>query len=217
MKLPVVPVLPVRTARLVLRRFDADDLEPLLAFHSDPEAVRYVPYPPRDRAAVTSVLKRKTTSTAFRQEGDLIELAVTLAENGTLVGDVLLVLRSVEHETLEVGYIFSPAHGGQGYATEAVRALLDLAFSELGARRVVARVDVRNTPSRTLLAGLGLRLEAHLVENEWFKGELTSKADYAVLSREWGASLRATRPSVGRDRLGHRGGLEGNAGPVGKH
>ena len=199
MKLPVVPVLPVRTARLVLRQFDADDLEPLLALHSDPEAVRYVPYPPRDRAAVTSVLERKTTSTAFRQEGDLIELAVTLAENATLVGDVLLVLRSVEHETLEVGYIFSPAHGGQGYATEAVRALLDLAFSELGARRVVARVDVRNTPSRALLAGLGVRLEAHLVENEWCKGELTSEAGYAVLSREWGTQS------------------EGNAGCVGAH
>ena len=172
MKLPVVPVLPVRTARLVLRQFDADDLEPLLAFHSDPEAVRYVPYPPRDRDAVTSVLERKTTSTAFRQEGDLIELAVALAENATLVGDVLLVLRSVEHETLEVGYIFSPAHGGQGYATEAARALL---------------------------AGLGVRLEAHLVENEWCKGELTSEAGYAVLSREWGTQS------------------EGNAGCVGAH
>ena len=138
MELPAVPVLPLRTARLVLRLFYTKYLEPLHAFHSDAEAVRYVPYPPRSRAAVSTVLERKTRSTAFRGQGDLIELAVTLAEDGTLIGDLLLALRSVEHETVEVGYIFSPAHARQGYATEAVRALFNLAFTQLGARRVVA-------------------------------------------------------------------------------
>lgn len=202
MELPVVPELPLRTPRLVLRRFRPDDLEPLLSFHSDPEAVRYVPYPPRDRDAVAAVLERKVTSTGWRQEGDLLELAVARADDGTLVGDLLLALRSVEHETVEVGYIFAPAHGGQGFATEAVRALLDLAFDRLGARRVTARVDARNLPSRRLLERLGLRLEAHLLENEWFKGELTSETDYAVLAREW----RAARPSdPGRDGGGADG------------
>jgi len=185
--LPVAPALPLRTERLVLRRFRSEDLEPLLAFHADPEAVRYVPFPPRDRAAVATVLERKTGSTGFRVEGDLIELAVTLEGSGTLVGDVLLALRSVEHETLEVGYVFAPRHGGQGYATEAVRALLDLAFGPLGARRVTARVDARNARSCALLDRLGARAEAHLVENEWFKGELSSEVDFAVLSREWRA------------------------------
>jgi RimJ/RimL family protein N-acetyltransferase len=191
--LPAAPVLPLRTERLVLRRFQPEDLEPLLAFHADPEAVRYVPFPPRDRTAVATVLERKTTSTGFVAEGDLIELAVTLESTGTLVGDVLLALRSVEHETLEVGYIFAPGHGGHGYATEAVRALLDLAFGPLGARRVTARVDARNVRSRVLLERLGARLEAHLVENEWFKGELTSEVDYALLAREWPGPL----PDVG--------------------
>ena len=196
MELPAVPSLPLRTPRLVLREFRRDDLEPLLVIHSDPEAVRYVPYPPRDRDAVATVLERKVAGTAWRQEGDLVELAVTRAEDGALLGDVLLALRSVEHETVEVGYVFAPAHGGQGYATEAVRALLALAFERLGARRVVARVDARNTPSRRLLERLGMRLEAHLVENEWFKGELTSETDYALLAREWGAATSDRPPQT---------------------
>jgi RimJ/RimL family protein N-acetyltransferase len=125
------------------------------------------------------------SSTEFRREGDLIEVGVTLRTDGTLIGDMLLALRSVEHETLEIGYIFSPTYGRQGYATEAVRALLDLGFGPLQARRVVARVDERNAPSRALLERLGLRLEAHLIENEWLKGELTSEVDYAMLTREW--------------------------------
>ena len=185
MELPVVPTLPLRTERLVLRSFQPEDLEPLLVFHADAEAVRYVPFGPRDRAGTATVLERKMSSTGFAAEGDLVELAVVRRDEGTLVGDVLLALRSVEHETVEVGYFFAPAQGGQGFATEAVRALLDLAFGSMGARRVTARVDARNERSRALLERLGVRQEAHLVENEWFKGELTSEVDYAVLAREW--------------------------------
>ena len=97
----------------------------------------------------------------------------------------------MDHQTLEIGYIFAPAMGGRGYATEAVRALVDLAFGPIGARRIIARVDARNRPSSALLERLGFRLEAHLVENEWFKGELSSELDYALLSREW------PRPAAG--------------------
>jgi RimJ/RimL family protein N-acetyltransferase len=185
MNLPFVPAFPLRTDRLVLRSFSRADLEPLLAIQSNAVAVRYVPYPPRDRAAMATVLERKMASTALRQEGDLIELAVTLGEDGSVIGDVLLALRSVEHETLEVGYIFAPASGGHGYATEAVRAALGLAFGPLGARRVIARADDRNAASSALLTRLGFRLEAHQIENEWLKGELTSEFDYALLAREW--------------------------------
>lgn len=185
MELPDVVALPVRTERLVLRLFAPEDRDPLYTFHSDPDAVRYVPYPPRTRDQVAEVLQRKVANTQLRQEDDLLELAVVRTEDETLIGDVMLALRSVEHQTLEVGYIFAPASGGRGYATEAVRALVDLAFGPLGARRVIARLDDRNRPSAALLERLGFRLEAHLIENEWFKGELASELDYAVLSREW--------------------------------
>ena len=197
MELPVPLELPIRTARLVLRPFTAEDRDSLYAFHSDPDAVRYVPFPPRTREQVAEVLRRKVANTELREEGDLLELAVHRADDRTLIGDLLLALCSVEHQTLEVGYIFAPTAGGQGYATEAVRALVELAFSSVGGRRVIARVDDRNRRSAALLERLGFRLEAHLIENEWFKGELSSELDYAVLSREWPASDRregAARP-----------------------
>ena len=114
-----------------------------------------------------------------------LELAATLSSDGTLIGDLLLALRSVEHETLEVGYIFSPWHGGRGYATEAVRALLDLAFGPLGAGGS-SPASMPGTRRRwPCWTGWGIRREAHLVENEWFKNELTTEIDYAVLAREW--------------------------------
>ena len=63
--------------------------------------------------------------------------------------------------------------------------LLALAFDDLGAHRVMGRLDARNTASARVLGRLGMRLEAHLVEDEWFKGEWSSTLVYAILDREW--------------------------------
>lgn len=183
LRLPFVPELPLRTERLQLRAFRPDDFEALLAFHSLPDSVRYVPFEPRSPGSMRAALERKITSTALRESGDLLEFAVTLDQ--LVIGDVLLALRPVEHATLEVGYLFDPRHTGHGYATETVRRLLGLAFDDIGAHRVVARIDSRNQASIAVCERVDMRAEAHLVENEWFKGEWSSEVDYAMLEREW--------------------------------
>ncbi|BDZ45666.1 hypothetical protein GCM10025866_15750 [Naasia aerilata] len=94
--------------------------------------------------------------------------------------------------TAEIGYVFAPDVAGRGYATEACRPLLALAFEELGVHRVMGRLDARNGASARVLERLGMRLEAHFVEDDWFKGEWTSTLVYAMLDREW----RAGRPSL---------------------
>lgn len=187
MQLPYSPALPVRTERLVLREFRPDDFDALLTFHSDPANVLYVPFEARTPDEMRVALDKKIAGRALTGPGDHLDLAVTLSD-GTLVGDLVVMLHAVEHGTVEVGWIFDPAHSGRGYATEAVRAMLGMVFDGLQARRVVACVEARNTASRRLCERLGMRQEAHLVENEVFKGELSSEVDYALLSREWAAS-----------------------------
>jgi RimJ/RimL family protein N-acetyltransferase len=184
MRLPYTPDLPVRTERLELREFRESDYDALLPFHSDPDNVLYVPFPPRTPEDMRVALDRKLSGTSVAADGDHLDLAAVL-HDGTLVGDLVVFLHSVDNGNVEVGWIFDPAHGGQGYATEAVRALLDLVFSDLQARRAVARVDERNTPSIRLCERIGMRLEARLVENEFFKGAFSDELDYALLSREW--------------------------------
>lgn len=184
MQMPFTPQLPVRTERLILRQFRDDDFDALLVFHSDPGNVLYVPFQPRTPDDMRTALSRKIAGTTLAGDGDHLDLAVAL-HDGTVVGDLVVFLRAMEHSTVEVGWIFDPAHGGRGYATEAVRALLDLVFEGLQARRAVARVDQRNTASLRLCERVGMRQEAHLLENEVFKGELSSEIDYALLAREW--------------------------------
>ena len=94
---------------------------------------------------------------------------------------------SEQHGTGEVGFIVHPDHQGHGYATEGGEVLLRLAFDELGLHRVIGRTEARNAGSARVLEKLGMRREAHLVENEWVRGEWQSEFVYAILDREWRA------------------------------
>ena len=79
----------------------------------------------------------------------------------------------------------TPQHQGHGYATEASAALVALAFETYDVHRVYGRLEARNLASARVLEKLGMRREAHLVENEWVKGEWQSELIYALLAHEW--------------------------------
>jgi RimJ/RimL family protein N-acetyltransferase len=123
----------------------------------------------------------------LENEGDALTLGVELIASGELIGDVILMWHSAEHRGGEIGYVLNPDFGARGYATEAARALLRLGFEDLGLHRIVARVDERNDDSARLARRLGMRQEARLVQNEFFKGEWTNELDFAMLADEWRA------------------------------
>jgi RimJ/RimL family protein N-acetyltransferase len=162
------------------------DLEALLGYHSSPEVHRYLPMEAMDAANILERLTKGNWSrSTLEEEGQLVMLGVELAATSQLVGDVMLRWTSTKNRSGEIGYVFDPAHQGRGYATEAVLAVLRLAFEELGLHRVIARIDARNGPSIALSERLGLRREAHLIENDWVRGEWTDEVNFAMLENEW--------------------------------
>jgi RimJ/RimL family protein N-acetyltransferase len=181
---------PIETERLVLRPFVANDFDALYAYQSRPDVARYLYWEPRNEEQVREALEKDIARTAIRAEGDVLALAVVSKATGHLVGDVDLDWRSAEHRLGEIGFLVHPDHQGKGYATEAARPLLRIAFEELALHRVIGRTEARNTASACVLEKLGMRREAHLVENEWVKGEWQSELVYAILDREWRASER---------------------------
>jgi RimJ/RimL family protein N-acetyltransferase len=151
---------------------------------------RWEYFRPHSEDDVRKTIADRIELTSISQEGDRIDLAIVLASSGDLIGDCMLVLRSAKHRQGEIGYTLHPDHQGRGYATEASREMLHLAFEGLGLHRVVGRLDSRNAPSARVLERLGMRHEAHLVENEWVKGEWQSEYVYALLERDWRAATR---------------------------
>ena len=176
---------PIQTERLTLRPFRREDFGALFEMRSNPEVVRYLYWGPQSEEEVRATLQQKMVSRAIQAEGDVMALAAVLTSSGELVADLVLRLVSLEHRQGEIGFIVHPAHQGRGYATEAARPLLRIAFEDLELHRVVGRLEARNRASARVLEKLGMRREAHLVENELVKGEWQSELVYAMLDREW--------------------------------
>ncbi len=179
------PDWPLETERLVLRPFADGDLDALYAMHSDSEVSRYLYNDPRTYDEVKELLGRKIAGAELSAEGGWMSAAVVVRESGRVVGDMAMHWVSEEHRMAEIGFVFDPAEQGRGYATEASRAFLRVAFEEFGFHRVIGRAEARNVASARVLEKLGMRCEAHLVENEWVKGEWQSELVYALLDREW--------------------------------
>lgn len=177
------------TERLVLRSFGPHDLDLLHAMQSDPDVIRYVPWPLRSREQSQAWMDERRQQGRLAGEGDAVAWAVARRSDDELIGSVNRWWRSVAHAQGEVGFAFAREAQGHGYAGEATSALLDLAFEALDLHRISGRADARNEPSCRLMARLGMRREAHLHEDEFFKGEWTDTVVYAVLRTEW-QSLR---------------------------
>jgi RimJ/RimL family protein N-acetyltransferase len=187
----MAPEYPIRTERLLLRPIDpVGDVDAMHAYLSREDVCRYIPPVPLTREQfATRLADPERTRTVLTAPGQRISLAIVLKDTGRLVGDIILFWHSVEHRSGEVGYVIDPEFQGHGYATEATRAMLGLGFEGLGLRRITGRIDQRNPASAAVLRKAGMRQEAVLVENEWFKGEWTTEVDFAILDREWRATV----------------------------
>jgi RimJ/RimL family protein N-acetyltransferase len=171
--------------RLVIRRFASGDAEGLASYRSDAEVARYqdweCPYPISEARKFIASLYQLAPGTP----GPWFQFAVSLSSSGTLLGDVALRTSRVEVGQAELGFTFASAHQGQGYATEAVRAVVQYAFGQLAIHRVFSRTDARNLRAQRLLERIGFRQESEFRERTWFKGAWATDILYAQLESEW--------------------------------
>jgi RimJ/RimL family protein N-acetyltransferase len=185
----------LETARLHLRPLELADEDDVLVYQSDPEIVRYIPWPERTREQVRAGIVAFKDRTRMERSGDALVLAMVEKRSGTVIGQMNVGITSREDAQGEFGYVVARAFGRRGFATEASAAVLDYAFDVLDLHRVTAQIDTRNVASVGVVTKLGLRREAEFRENEWFKGEWTSSWIYAILAAEW----RAARDSMVTD------------------
>lgn len=180
---------PLRTERLVLRLHQHDDASALRRIYSQQEVARYLLDGPWSQSDAERRVAERTEQVGLLQGGAV--LALVVEHENSVIGDVLLWLTNAEHRIGEIGWVLDPAHGGQGLAAEAVRAVLELGFEHYGLHRVAAQMDARNIASARLAERVGMRREAHLRQDWWSKGEWTDTLIYGVLSEDFISSSAA--------------------------
>lgn len=189
--------------RLVLRRFTAGDVDALAVLHGDPAVMTYLtggrPASREDVAGrwLPNVLAGYERSTGHgvwaahdRSSGDFVGwFSLDRGDNGE------------DASQFELGYRLHRAVWGRGLATEGSRVLVDLAFTDLAASRVLATTMTVNAASRRVMEKTGLRFVRTVVEariEDWpdaIDGGELGDVEYAITREQWSASRRpcATR------------------------
>jgi [ribosomal protein S5]-alanine N-acetyltransferase len=163
-------ILPIRTARLNLREFVQSDFRAVYAYSSDSRVTRYLFFGPRDEDSTAEYLEGLLASQRERPR-TRFELAVEEIESGRVIGACDLSL--IERHVVDLGYMLGTENWGKGLATEISLALVDAAFLDLRAERVISTVDVNNGASIRVLEKIGMRWEAvfrkhRRAKNRWW-------------------------------------------------
>jgi RimJ/RimL family protein N-acetyltransferase len=162
--------VPLRTARLNLREFAKSDFDAVFAYSSDPKVTRYLFFGPRDADSTTLYLEELLASQRERPR-TRFELAVEEISSGRVIG--ACDLSFIEPHVVDLGYMLGAQEWGKGFATEIALALIDAAFFDLRAERVISTVDVNNGASIRVLEKIGMRWEAvfrkhRRAKNRWW-------------------------------------------------
>ena len=184
---------PKRTERLTLRRFEDGDVEALWQIRRQESVGRWMTSTSTDRVRFAELMA----------DPERVAKTLVIERDGTVIGDLMLapedpwaqaeVVEQAKGTQAEIGWCLDPAAEGQGFATEAVRELIRVAFEELGLRRVVAHCFAANEPSWRLMERVGMRREVHTVKESLHRsGEWMDGMSYGLLAEEWSSQAPAT-------------------------
>ncbi len=168
-----------RTQRLIARRFRPGDLAGFVAMRNDQEVARYQSwesYSEEDGRQLLDEMAKRLPG-----EPGWFQIALEDGQTGCFVGDCGLNIDASDQRLAQVGYTIARPFWNRGFATEAVWALADFAFSRFQLHRITASVDPRNGASCRVLEKAGFVKEAHFRQSEWFKGHWADDAVYARL------------------------------------
>ena len=175
--------IPIVTERLVLRRYTHDDIPDVLTFASQPSVARVTSSRiPATEEGVRQYVDEQNSYQPFEKDR-VFELAIERKEDGKVIGLVGLICQ--DHGQGEMGWALGVEYRGQGYATEAARALMDYGFTSLGLHRIHADTNTDNLASRRIMERLGMRREGLLRGAVYEDGKWVDRTVYGLLADEW--------------------------------
>lgn len=184
--MPLPHIHPITTDRLIVRAVRVEDLADLLEINGDDEVTHFLPYATwqtLDDARAWFERMRGLVET-----GAAVQLVIERRADAKVIGTALVFKYDEGSDRAELGYVIGRAHWRQGYADEALRALLTHAFDVLHLRRIEAEVNPDNLASNALLRALGFVHEGLLRERWVAKGRAYSVNVYGLLAPDWASS-----------------------------
>ncbi|MHA2065649.1 MAG: GNAT family N-acetyltransferase [Candidatus Thorarchaeota archaeon] len=177
------PFPKLQTERLVLRQLTADDSESWFQNLSNDEVAGLIGMDPlstveESEGIINSFIDRF-------EKGTGMAWAITLKEEDTFIGTASFEQIDKQNVSGEIGYDLLKEYWGNGFMTEALKAIITYGFEILKLNRIEVHTAAINEASRSLLRRLGFLEEGIFRESSFFKGEFRDDCQYSLLRREW--------------------------------
>lgn len=169
------------TKRLFLRPVETEDAKAIFNYRSDAETNKYQAWIPKTIDDVDSFLNK--ISPEIDIADTWFQFAIVEIKNTKIIGDV--GIHFVDGEQAELGCTLAKKYHGKGYATEALKAVMDYLFNELNKHRIIGSIDPKNVSSIELVERLSFKKVAHFKESLLINGEWVDDIVYAFLKKEW--------------------------------
>lgn len=173
----------ITTERLLLRPLAMTDAPHFYEIYSDPEAMTFWSDQPVATVEEAAQMIRADLDMAAR--GVAAFWAIALNSSAEAIGKCTLMHYSAQNRRAEIGFILNRGHWRQGLMCEAVTAVIDFAFNELGLHRIEADTDDQNEASLSLLDKLGFQREGFFRERWRVYDDWQNSVMLGLLKPDW--------------------------------
>ena len=190
-------MLPIRTARTLVRSMTVDDAPVVIAYRNDPEVARYQDWDlpvPAERVVAQLGADQPDEIAA----GVHTNLAIEV--DGVVVGDVYVGVDE-DGGVAEIGFTLALEHQGKGYASEAAGAVAVALFQHLDLVRLSGQLDPENIASQRTLERIGLVFESRSPRSYRVRGEWVDNMVYAATREQFEAWRHRPRAASAVVRL----------------
>ena len=174
----------IETSRLILRRAIREDAEPMFRnWASDPEVTKYLTWPTYEK--VETAYQILDLWAGEYEKPDYYQWMIVLKELDEPIGSISVVRQNDRVEEAEIGYCIGSHWWHKGIMTEALNAVIEYLFTEVGMNRVAARHDPNNPHSGGVMRKCGMKYEGTNRSCDRNNQGICDAAQYSILRSEW--------------------------------
>lgn len=173
----------IETSRLILRRFTLEDAPAMYRnWASDPEVTKFLTWPTHASEEVSRQVLLDWTGQY--EENAFYQWAIVPKKFGEPVGSIGVVRLNELAQLVHIGYCIGANWWHQGITSEAMKAVMDYFFDEVGVNRVESRHDPRNPNSGAVMRKCGMKFEGTLRQSDWNNQGICDVSWYGLLASE---------------------------------
>ncbi len=174
----------LHTPRLLLRRIQMEDAQAMYDnWASDPEVTKFLTWPTHSSVAITKQVIQSWQQDLTKL--DHYQWIILCKDTSTAIGTIAVVELDEHTQKAEIGYCIGTAWWHQGYTSEALGAVINYLFAQVGINRIQARHDPRNQNSGAVMRKCGMQYEGTMRQSDKNNQGICDASYYGLLRSEW--------------------------------